>query len=280
MRNLVTDLDGTLLNSEHIVSQSTIKTLKNFTEHQGEFVIATGRPYFEVEPILRSIKDPCPVISLNGAIIYDEEGHIIYTKSMETDCVFRIIKQLKGKHLNYDVVTSRSVYKVGSLNRLLEIYEATNQSLDLKLLANGIENGHVILIDENKLYHLVKEEMLDVYKIIVYSDNISFLEELSCELRETEEVEVTSSLAINIELNAVGVSKGRALTYLANHHGYSLQDFVSVGDGLNDLSMFQDCGLCVAMANGCLELQQHADIITLSNDENGVAELIKRVLLH
>ena len=63
-------------------------------------------------------------------------------------------------------------------------------------------------------------------------------------------------------------------------HGVALWDVIACGDGLNDLSMIRYAGLGVAMANAQPEVKEAADVVTLSNDEDGVAEVIERYILN
>ena len=280
LENLVTDLDGTLLNSNHIVSRKTINALHDLFEREGKLIIATGRPYFEVEPILYSIGKPCPVICLNGAIVYDHNRHVIFSQPIDTDIVLRILHLMEDENLNYDVTTKEGTIKVGTINRLIEIFQTSRHSIDLKLLKEVASEGYVQFMDEDDLLNLIQEEIIDVYKLVVYSDNQELLGDLSWKIREKEGVEVSSSAEVNLEINAQGVSKGRALKFLADKYGYNLESFISAGDSLNDLSMLKVCGFPVAMANADYEVKEIAQLITSSNDENGIAEVILREILH
>lgn len=62
--------------------------------------------------------------------------------------------------------------------------------------------------------------------------------------------------------------------------GLEREDVIACGDGLNDLSMIRYAGLGVAMANAQPEVKEAADVVTLSNDEDGVAEVIERYILN
>ena len=75
------------------------------------------------------------------------------------------------------------------------------------------------------------------------------------------------------------VSKAAALRSLAASLGLSMDEVVAVGDGLNDRDMIEAAGFGVAMANGHPETKKAADYVTLSNDEDGLADLIEKVIL-
>ena len=83
-----------------------------------------------------------------------------------------------------------------------------------------------------------------------------------------------------IEVMARGVDKGAAIAGLIERLGLEREDVIACGDGLNDLSMIRYAGLGVAMANAQPEVKEAADVVTLSNDEDGVAEAIERYILN
>ena len=83
-----------------------------------------------------------------------------------------------------------------------------------------------------------------------------------------------------IEVMARGVDKGAAIAGLIERLGLEREDVIACGDGLNDLSMIRYAGLGVAMANAQPEVKEAADVVTLSNDEDGVAAAVERYLLN
>jgi len=82
---------------------------------------------------------------------------------------------------------------------------------------------------------------------------------------------VSSSVADNVEINQARANKGEALLALAAHLGLKREQTIAFGDGLNDLSMLEQAGIGVAMANACDEAKAIADWIAPSCDEDGVA---------
>ena len=93
------------------------------------------------------------------------------------------------------------------------------------------------------------------------------------------DVEATSSLGANLELNAPGVNKGRALVALAETLGYRRENVMACGDSDNDLAMIRMAGLGVAMGNAEPEILAAAAAVTDDNDHDGVAKAIERYIL-
>ena len=99
------------------------------------------------------------------------------------------------------------------------------------------------------------------------------------ELREIEGIEVTGALVNNIEVSVQGVNKGNALLALGEMLHIKKEEILALGDGANDIEMLKKAGLGIAMANSSDEVKAAADIVTVSNDEEGVARIIEEYVL-
>ena len=91
--------------------------------------------------------------------------------------------------------------------------------------------------------------------------------------------EISNSFSDNIEVNAPGVDKGSGLIALARALGYGPENVMAIGDSNNDIAMLRKAGLGVAMGNATAETIAAADVVTLSNNEDGVAAALEKYLL-
>ena len=82
-----------------------------------------------------------------------------------------------------------------------------------------------------------------------------------------------------LELLPLGIDKAECLDKLLHKLGYQQKDLMACGDGYNDLSMIRYATMGVAMANAQKEIIEAADYVTLSNDEDGVAEAVEKILM-
>ena len=89
---------------------------------------------------------------------------------------------------------------------------------------------------------------------------------------------LTQSTPNNVEINDALANKGEALRRLASALGFGAAGCMAFGDGLNDLSMVRAAGTGVAMANACPEVLAAADVVTLSNDDDGVAAVLEKIV--
>jgi len=100
----------------------------------------------------------------------------------------------------------------------------------------------------------------------------SMAEEMDC-------FEITNSHPANLEFNPKGVNKAAGLRQVCQLYGLSMDEVVAMGDSLNDIAMIREAGLGVAMGNAQEEVKRAADMIALSNTEDGVAHLIRSFVL-
>ena len=90
---------------------------------------------------------------------------------------------------------------------------------------------------------------------------------------------VYRSAAFFLECVPPGIDKAASLSRLIENLGIRREELIAVGDGYNDLSMIRFAGLGVAMANAAREVQDAADYITWSNQEDGVAHVVEKFYL-
>ena len=135
----VSDMDGTLLNEEHVVSERNAKAIKALQQAGIEFVIATGRAYNSARPMLDAHKINCKMINLNGAAVYNLDGDIETKIPLEIDTVKEMLNYLEETKTAYSVMTDKYFYvgdkeafvnRVKGMLRKLEIEKYTNIETD------------------------------------------------------------------------------------------------------------------------------------------------------
>ena len=98
-------------------------------------------------------------------------------------------------------------------------------------------------------------------------------------IRSIGSLSYTSSEPGLLDVSAPGVDKGEGVRHLARLLGLEKQKIAVFGDFLNDIPLFDQAGLPIAMGNGDEITKAHALAITASNDEDGVARAIRRYIL-
>lgn len=149
----------------------------------------------------------------------------------------------------------------------------------------GIPGVHYALISNGAsvidMRTVLQEKVGQVEKFSVMYPKVELRDEAwRAVLAACPDVEATSSLGSNIELNAPGVTKGSGLLALAEKLGLRRDQVMAVGDSGNDLSMIENAGLGVAMGNATPEILAAADAVTADNNHDGVALAIEKYALH
>ena len=281
---IASDMDGTLLNHNHKIPKENVKLI-NFAKNQGiEFVVATGRAYYEALPALNEENINCDVISFNGGIVYDKNGNIISITPMLPKDLYYTIEILKSFDISYQLYTKNTIYTTSietDINAYIDLIRSNGYEPDVEHLSaeaqQKLEVGYITEVENIELYLNEKEN--PPIKIIAISNDISKLENAAKLLSENTSISVTSSGANNIEIMHKNATKGTALKEIAKIYGINLENAVAIGDNLNDQAMLDIVGYSVAMKNGNIKLKEQAKYVTeKTNSEGGVADTIFKLI--
>ena len=281
---IASDMDGTLLNHNHKIPKENVELI-NYAKNQGiEFVVATGRAYYEALPALNEENINCDVISFNGGIVYDKNGNIISITSMLPKDLYYTIEILKSFDISYQLYTKNTIYTKSietDINAYIDLIRSNGYDPDVEHLRaeaqQKLDVGYITEVENIELYLNEKEN--PPIKIIAISNDISKLENAAKLLSENKSISVTSSGANNIEIMHKNATKGEALKEIAKIYGINLENAVAIGDNLNDQAMLDIVGYSVAMKNGNTILKEQAKYVTeKTNSEGGVADTIFKLI--
>ena len=281
---IASDMDGTLLNHNHKIPKENVKLI-NFAKNQGiEFVVATGRAYYEALPALNEENINCDVISFNGGIVYDKNGNIISITPMLPKDLYYTIEILKSFDISYQLYTKNTIYTTSietDINAYIDLIRSNGYDPDVEHLRaeaqQKLDVGYITEVENIELYLNEKEN--PPIKIIAISNDISKLENAAKLLSDNTSISVTSSGANNIEIMHKNATKGEALKEIAKIYGINLENAVAIGDNLNDQAMLDIVGYSVAMKNGNTILKEQAKYVTeKTNSEGGVADTIFKLI--
>lgn len=281
---IASDMDGTLLNHNHKIPKENVELI-NYAKNQGiEFVVATGRAYYEALPALNEENINCDVISFNGGIVYDKNGNIISITPMLPKDLYYTIEILKSFDISYQLYTKNTIYTKSietDINAYIDLIRSNGYDPDVEHLRaeaqQKLDVGYITEVENIELYLNEKEN--PPIKIIAISNDISKLENATKLLSENKSISVTSSGANNIEIMHKNATKGEALKEIAKIYGINLENAVAIGDNLNDQAMLDIVGYSVAMKNGNTILKEQAKYVTeKTNSEGGVADTIFKLI--
>lgn len=283
MKLIASDLDGTLLNDEGIVSVENVEAIKKAMDLGIKFVVATGRSYEAARIPLEAVNITCPIISLNGAVSYEADQTIMNKIEMDKEVSKKILKVCQKHDMYIEFFTSNGIYsesREGFVQVLMDIMRSANPTVSEAEMRERAERRFqaepVTFID--KYEEIFAIENIEIYKLLSFSANQDQLTAVHQELEHEAGMAITSSGDINLEFNHPDGQKGFALKSYADQLGIDMKDVMTLGDNWNDASMLEMAGRGVAMANAADGIKALCQYTTKSNSEHGVAVAIEEML--
>lgn len=277
IRLFASDMDGTLLNEQHVISNENAASIKQLQQKGIEFMIATGRDYHSATHLLNAQGIQCALIALNGACIYTAYGTLIYQQAIVPEVSQELIDFLNQHEIDFVFQTQEGVY-VFHMERFIQRVEAfTKQNThDVHELTAAQMHDYIASAQPFEEYAYSTDE--PILKFMVSSNNPADLMRVRQVFGKHTQLDITSSADDNLEITSHAAHKGLALQYYANHVGISMNETAGIGDSLNDYSMLQMVGYGFAMGNANQIIQSIATYHAPANTEDGVAHTIQRII--
>lgn len=263
------DLDGTCLDGAGKLTDRTRNILEEYGRKGTQIVFTTGRPIAGILKELRNITGTKYAIALNGGMVYrllDES--IIYKKSIDKEEVMLI----RDIILRHDALTDVAAGGIGFGDK------KTYDNAERYITNNDFRNYYLSSRSPKQDLWENIESFDSVEKVNMFFSDMSEREKVLNELKILKTSKICSGMPNNIEINNSEVNKGNALKWLCKKLGIDISELIAFGDGGNDIDMIKAAGCGVAMANGCDEIKRCADIITRTNDEEGVAYILEKYI--
>ncbi|MFU0832954.1 MAG: 5-amino-6-(5-phospho-D-ribitylamino)uracil phosphatase YcsE [Oscillospiraceae bacterium] len=262
------DLDGTVLRDDKTISQRTLSALREAASRGIQIVPATGRFEKMVPKEILGLPGVRYLITCNGARVVDLSNQsVVYSRTMTVEASLKIVRFLTMRGLFIEAYCGGVSYadsaelpslRKTALPEWFFRYIDASQTFVEDLLSFLAHNGKPL--EKINIPYVPAEER----------------ERLREEILAMGPYSVTSSGKINLEINDVEASKGDGLLNLCKTLGIGLESVIAFGDGDNDRSMLQAAGLGIAMGNAEPEIQKNADVVTGTNEEDGVACAIEK----
>lgn len=264
IRLVATDLDDTLLRDDWTLSERVIQAIRKAREQGVHVTFATGRMPASTRPYVEQLGLDVPIITYNGAMIQEAmSGEVLYRKVIPVETAREVVSWLLNQEVHLHLYQKDQVF----------VHKMNDWS-------RGYARATRVPVGETDLIKLLEQEDEGIEKIILFGENKE-LEAWGKKIHErfTGKVHITSSKPHFLELIHPEVNKGVALMALAKRLGINQEDVMAIGDGLNDIEMIRYAGLGVAIGNARQEVKEAADVVTTSNQEDGVAQAIAKYVL-
>ena len=259
LRLVLSDVDGTLINSKKELTDETIRTVRELEDRNILFTLTSARPPRGFAMFLEPLDLTAPLGAFNGGLFVNRDMTPIHELAVDENLVGPIIEALVANDL--------SVW----------VYQGTQWFvLDL----DGPHVRHESDVVQFRPIQTASFDELrrDVVKIVGVSDDPTAIANGQAALRDFD-IAATTSQAYYLDVTNSRANKGSVVEFLAEHYSISTSSIATIGDAGNDVAMFERSGLSVAMGNASPTVKAKARFETKSNDDNGFAYAVEHLIL-
>ncbi|KPQ23165.1 MAG: HAD-superfamily hydrolase, subfamily IIB [Halomonas sp. HL-48] len=229
-RLIVSDLDGTLLGSDHRLHDETVDVLRQLHDQGHHVALASGRHYHDMKVFRDQLAIPAHLISTNGAYVHDPDDALLAANHLEPEHAKTLIGLPRPPQVRLNLYRESGWHIDSEAPHLLSLHASTGFGYEVvppaQMDANGV--GKVLYLgDPNAL------KQLEAQAQEAHGDNLH----------------ITYSTIDSLEIMAGGVNKGVALSSLLERLGLTPADCLAFGDNLNDTEMLSLAGEAQVMAN-------------------------------
>lgn len=261
---VVSDLDGTLLNPQHKISDYTKSIFQELHNQNYLIVVATGRHHLDAMAIIETLEVPVYLVSSNGARIHSPEKKELFSFNLNSD----IVKTALSVDIDPEITVVLFKENVWLTNKLSEKLNAFQAELKY----------HPELVDYKML------EDFGAIKIFFAHDNHEKLVVLKDAIlaKSSNDLHHAFSLPTCLEFMDKSIDKAVAIMKVLEKEGFSLEEAVSFGDGFNDVQMLSTSGKGLIMGNAPALLKETLPDLEIikTNAEDGVAKYISSKILN
>lgn len=256
---VVTDMDGTLLNSNNRVSDAFFDLFKALDRRGVHFVAASGRQYASIIDKLNPIKSDITIIAENGGFVLRNDHEILKTQLPEARIqqLIPILRNIKNAH--FTLCGKKTAYIETKNDRFISILEKYYSKFTFVNDISKVNNDDFFKM---AVYHFEGSEQF-IYPFVKHL---------------TGDMQVKVSGAHWVDISQPNANKGYALNIVQQQMGISAAETMVFGDYNNDLEMLALSNYSYAMANAHPNVKKAARYITKSNDEEGVEVILEQLL--
>lgn len=258
------DMDGTLLRSDHSVSDPTIQMIRDLTGKGISVILVSARPLNAILPTFRAIGLPAqsPVITLNGSYIVQGEEPVFEAR-IGLDVTAQVTEQVRpfkatiAYYLQREWFSEVSDAWTDHEQRIMDVPVGVGPIGDLlkDWRSRNIAPNKMMVMSEAANIAGIQQHLRSIYK---------------------GRLNVYPSKATYLEVMDTRGSKANAVRFVSERLGLAPAEIVAMGDNYNDVEMIQLAGIGVAMGNAPDDIKAKADYVTDTNNNDGVRKAMER----
>ncbi|NVO87713.1 HAD family phosphatase [Lactobacillus rhamnosus] len=262
-RLILSDIDGTLLNSKHELTVGVKQAIQHYVAAGGTFVLASARPPLAMTALAQQMALAVPLVSLNGAVIAqptdDKKLKVLATTPWPAGIAAKVYTVLSSLTLSLNVFSDTHWYVADTSQWTRQEAAITGFAPETVPIETGLANG----LPVHKLLCMGEPDVIDCAEQIVLA-------------HPEWQLVASRSKATYLEIVRQGVSKEAALKTLSHLFDIPMTATMALGDGENDLPMLQAAGLGVTLENALPQVLDVIKTVVPDNDHDGAAVAIKQ----
>lgn len=259
---VISDLDGTLLNSDHTISTYTKSVFQELHQQGYLIIVATGRHHMDAMAIIDTLDFPVYLVTSNGARIHSPKKELLYSFDLDSNAV----KSMLSLDIDPEITTvifKETVWQTSKANKKLNAFQKD-------------------MVYPPEVVDFAELEDYTAIKVFFTHDDHQKLVELKNRILEkhSDTFHHAFSLPICLEFMDKSVDKSAAIAKILEKEGYTFEEAISFGDGFNDEKMLDAAGIGLIMGNAPENLKDrlpHLKVIS-NNNEDGVARYLSEAL--
>lgn len=260
---IVSDLDGTLLNPQHLISDYTKAVFKELHKQNYLIIVATGRHHLDAMAIIDTLEVPVYLVSSNGARIHSPQKEVLFAFNLKSE----VVKSALSVEIDPEITVvlfKENVWQTNKLNEKLNSYQA-----DFKYLPELVDYATLEDFSAIKIFftHENHEKLVILKDAILANGN--------------QELHHAFSLPTCLEFMNQSIDKSVGIQKILEREGFSFAESISFGDGFNDVQMLEATTKALIMGNAPSLLKEtlpNLEVIA-TNVEDGVARYLAQNLL-
>ena len=264
------DLDGTLLKDDKSIDTKTKEYLETLSANGIHIVPITGRPLSGVPDCVRNIKGVDYIISNNGSkTVLNSTNETLFSLAMDNATSKRVIEAVRQTGAIFEVFLNHYGYcEKFVFDHYKEVYTGT-------VLGDYIFSSRKQV---DNLLTLFDEKNAEADEVFIICKDNDDREIIKAQTDKISGIQYCMLADRFLEITKNGTDKGTALELLCNHLKIKLDKVIAFGDGENDLQFLNKAGTAVAMGNATDSVKSQADIVTDTNNNQGVLKALKNLI--
>jgi Cof subfamily protein (haloacid dehalogenase superfamily) len=262
IRLVLADVDGTLVTQDKALTPKARQAVAQLAEAEISFAITSGRPPRGMQTLIRDLNITTVIAGFNGGVYSTPRLDPIVMRDLPKDATARAIEIINEHGLVAWLYTDTVWY--------VQDPKGPHVERESKTVGFGPE-----VTSDYSVY------LTQAAKIVGVSDNLEAVAKCEKKVREelSDHVSAARSQPYYLDVTHPAANKGSVVDFLAAVYLIPKTSITTLGDMPNDVLMFENSGMSIAMGNASKEVQAEANFVTDSNEEEGFAHAIEKFVL-